>query len=155
MFREIRRKDRALSEAEAREILERGTDGVLACAGDDGYPYAVPLNYVYKEGKLFLHCAREGHKIDALRRSDKVSFCVVEKRDILPEKYTTAYRSAIVFGRARIVTEDAELIPFLDALAEKLTGDTAENRMAYIRRGFRHAAVIEITPEHITGKGRK
>lgn len=155
MFRDIRRRDRALTAADAEEILSRGTDGVLACAGDDGYPYAVPLNYVWQGGKLYFHCAAVGHKLDAIRRSDKVSFCVVDKREVLAREYSTAYRSAIVFGRARIVTEEAELVPLLDAIAARFTEDDAEKRMAYIRRFLHHVAVVELTPEHISAKGRK
>ena len=70
MFRAMRRKRQQLSRAEAEAILERGTSGVLAVAGDDGYPYAVPLSYVYQDGKLWFHCANSGHKLDAVRREE-------------------------------------------------------------------------------------
>ena len=61
------------------EILKKGTSGVLALSGDDGYPYAVPLSYVYENSMLYFHGAKEGHKIDAIRTCDKASFCVVEQ----------------------------------------------------------------------------
>ena len=77
MFREMRRKRQALSKEECEEILLRATSGVLAVSGDDGYPYAVPLSYVYEEGKLFFHCAKAGHKLDAIFRNEKASFGVV------------------------------------------------------------------------------
>ncbi len=108
MFREMRRKKQLLSEAETIEILKTGTSGVLGVSGDDGYPYTVPLSYVYQDGKLFFHCAQEGHKIDAIGRNDKVSFCVIHQDKIIPEKFTTHYRSAIAFGRARILTDEGE-----------------------------------------------
>ena len=74
MFRELRRKKQALSGAECEAVLERGTHGVLALAGDDGYPYAVPLSYLYADGKLVFHCAKAGHKMDAVARCNKASF---------------------------------------------------------------------------------
>lgn len=154
MFRTMRRKDRAIEGGACEEILRACADGVMACMGDDGYPYAVPLNYVYAGGKIICHSAREGHKIDALGRSDKVSFCVVGKHDVLAEEYSTAYQSVIVFGRARVVTDEDELVPLLDSLAAKYVTDGPEARLTYIRRFLRYTAVIEITPEHMTGKAR-
>ena len=105
MFREMRRKRQALSASEVAEILHRGTSGVLALLGDEEYPYAVPLSYVYDEGKLYFHSATSGHKIDAAERSAKASFCVIDQDSIRPEKYTT-FRSVIVFGRIRVITDE-------------------------------------------------
>lgn len=84
MFREMRRKRQALSASEVAEILYRGTSGVLALLGDEEYPYAVPLSYVYDEGKLYFHSATSGHKIDAVGRSAKASFCVIDQDLIRP-----------------------------------------------------------------------
>ena len=86
MFREMRRAKQELSRDETLEILERGSSGVLALSGDEGYPYAVPLSYVYSEGKLFFHCALTGHKMDAIRQNENASFCVVAQDLIIPEK---------------------------------------------------------------------
>ena len=105
MFREMRRKRQALSASEVAEILHIGTSGVLALLGDGEYPYAVPLSYVYDEGKLYFHSATSGHKIDAAERSAKASFCVIDQDSIRPEKYTT-FRSVIVFGRIRVITDE-------------------------------------------------
>ena len=85
MFRAMRRKRQQLSREEAEAILERGTSGVLAVAGDNGYPYAVPLSYVYQDGKLWFHCAKSGHKLDAVRREEKASFCVIDQDLVVPE----------------------------------------------------------------------
>ena len=79
MFRDMRRKQQALPYEESVTILESASSGVLAVLGDEGYPYTVPLSYVYREGKLYFHCASEGHKLDAIRGCDKASFCVIEK----------------------------------------------------------------------------
>ena len=78
MFRKMRRWKQQLTEAECAEILRREPRGVLALTGDDGYPYALPLDFVFEDGKLYFHCAGEGHKIDAVRRCDKASFCVMD-----------------------------------------------------------------------------
>ena len=106
MFRTMRRHAQALEEAQCREILTGGSCGVLAVCGDGGYPYAVPLSYAYSGGKIYIHCAPEGHKLDAIAREEKVSFCVVAQDDVVPEEYTTRYRSAIAFGRARVLTRE-------------------------------------------------
>jgi len=98
MFREMRRFRQALSQDDCAEVLRRNSSGVLAVSGDDGYPYAVPLSYVYAGSKLYFHCAPVGHKIDAIEKNSKVSFCVIDKDEVVPEKYTTYFRSVILFG---------------------------------------------------------
>ena len=97
MYPEMRRKKQALSPAACDAILQAGTSGVLALAGADGQPYAVPLSYVYHEGKIYFHCAKAGHKLDLLDQNPKVSFCVIGQDQVVPEQYTTYYRSVIVF----------------------------------------------------------
>ena len=79
MFREMRRKKQLMSIEDAKAVLERGKSGVLAVAGDDDYPYAVPVSYIYYDSKIFFHCAKSGHKLDAIERQSKVSFCVIDK----------------------------------------------------------------------------
>ena len=98
MFRDMRRKKQLLSKDESEEILRRGTSGVLALAGDEGFPYAVPLSYVYEREKIYFHSAVSGHKIDAVSKSKKASFCVIGQDHVLPEKFTTRYKSVIAFG---------------------------------------------------------
>ena len=82
MFQVMRRSRQALSWQETEEILRRGTSGVLALAGAEGYPYAVPLSYVYTQGILYFHCAKVGHKLESIRRCEKASFCVVDRDEI-------------------------------------------------------------------------
>ena len=108
MFRELRRKRQALSETDCSDILKRGTSGVLALMGDGGYPYAVPMSYVYDGEKLYFHCAKSGHKLDAIAGNPKASFCVVDRDQVVPEEYTTYFRSVIVFGTMRIIEEEQE-----------------------------------------------
>ncbi len=152
MFRELRRKNQALSEAECKEILSRHGEGVLACSGDDGYPYAVPVNYVYVDGKIVIHGGRAGHRWDAVHRSDKVSFCVIDQDTIIEKFYTTAYKSVIAFGRARYLTEPMEMQPYLEALTSHFVSAPKEEQLDYIRRGMSHVALLVIDIEHLSGK---
>lgn len=152
MFREMRRKNQALSAEECEEILARHGVGVLACVGDDGYPYAVPVNYVYVDGKLVIHGGKAGHRWDAVHRSDKVSFCVIDEDTPLPEVYSTAYKSVIVFGRARVLESPAEMQPYLEALTAHFVTAPKEEQLSYIRRGIAHVSLLMIEPEHVTGK---
>lgn len=103
MFREMRRSKQALTAEEVAEILKRNTSGVLAVSGDGGYPYAVPLSYVYLDSKLYFHCAGTGHKLDSILKDDKVSFCVIDQDQVVGEEYTTYFRSVVAFGRARVL----------------------------------------------------
>lgn len=91
MFREMRRRRQQLSPEECKRILAEGTSGVLAVRGDEGYPYAVPLSYVYEEGRLFFHGAAAGHRRDAVLRDPKASFCVIGGDRVVPEEYTTYF----------------------------------------------------------------
>ena len=119
MFRDMRRGRQALSPEACREILYRGTSGVLALSGDGGYPYAVPISYVFDGAKLYFHCAKSGHKLDAVRRNPKASFCVVDQDLIVPERYTTYYRSVLAFGVMRILGDDGEKRALVEKLAVK------------------------------------
>lgn len=155
-FRKMRRKNQDIPQEECIEILKRGTAGVLAVQGDHEYPYAVPLSFVYREGKLYFHCAREGHKLDALRRSAKASFCVIDQNRIVPEEYTTYYRSVIAFGQAEVVNDPQEQHDALLLLAEKYCpGDTPAHREEKSAGTAGYTAVIRFTVEHITGKEGK
>ena len=149
-FRSMRRANQDIPREECEEILRHGTAGVLAVLGDGEYPYAVPLSYVARGGKLYFHSAREGHKLDALRRSKKASFCVIDQDRIVPEEYTTYYRSVVAFGQAEIV-DDAML-----ALAEKYcASDTPAHREERSTDTQGYTAVIRLTIEHLTGKEGK
>ena len=153
MFREMRRKRQKLSKEECEEILFRGTSGVLAVSGDDGYPYAVPLSYLYENGKIFFHCAKSGHKLDAVRRNPKASFCVIGQDKVVPEEYTTYYRSVIAFGTVRILEDDREKYDSVQEIALKYAPlDTEEQRRAAIEREWSGLCMLEMTIEHLTGK---
>ena len=153
MFREMRRKKQILSMEDAEDILYRGTSGVLAVSGDDDYPYAVPLSYVYDGEKLYFHSAGSGHKLDAISRNARVSFCVIDQNLIIPEESTTYFRSVIVFGTIHIMEDEAEKRKAIEKLALKYApDDTAENREKTINREWKPLCMLELIPEHISGK---
>ena len=152
MFREMRRKKQVLSEAECIAVLDSETSGVLAVMGDEDYPYAVPLSFVYYEGKIYFHCAKTGHKLDAMVKNSKVSFCVISQDDVKPEEYTTYFRSVIVFGRARILTEKEEKRRAIEILAAKYSPAQEEGRLKEIDALFGQVCMVEIKIEHMSGK---
>lgn len=153
MFREMRRKRQALSKEECDAILQQGTSGVLALSGDDGYPYAVPISYVYEDDKLYFHSARAGHKLDAVKRNAKASFCVIDQDQIVPEEYTSYFRSVIAFGKIRILEDDQEKWSAIEKLAVKYApGESRENRKKAIEREWNPLCVLEMSIEHMTGK---
>ncbi len=155
MFRAMRRNKQLLPEDQTIEILKAGTSGVLAVSGDDDYPYTVPLSYAYQDGKLFFHCAGEGHKIDSIRRNDKVTFCVIAQDEVVPQAFATHYRSVTVFGRARILTEDNERRYALERLVEKYSPDYILEGQREIERDWNRVCVLEVKIEHMTGKTAK
>ena len=153
VFREMRRKKQTLSQQEIANILHKGTSGVLALLGDNDYPYAVPISYVYDDGKIYFHSAKSGHKIDAIQKTAKASFCVIDKDLIVPAKYTTYFRSVIAFGQIRVIEDDREKRAAIEKLAIKYAPeDTAANRDNTINREWKPLCMLEMTIEHITGK---
>lgn len=152
MFRPMRRKRQQLAQDDCKQILITGKQGILALAGDDDYPYAVPVNYVYFRDKIYIHSAMNGHKIDSIKAHDKVSFCIIDKDDIIPEKFTTNFRSVIVFGRAKIIDDEQLKFDALKALADKYSPAYPKEGIEEINGAIKRTAVIEIEIEHITGK---
>ena len=150
-FREMRRKRQQLAEEEIA-ILEKATTGTLALLGDNDYPYAVPISYVYHEGKLYFHSALAGHKVDAIRKCDKASFCVIEKDDVQPEKYTTFFRSVIALGRIHIIEDKYEKLEIARMLGNRYNPNQDEALQKEIESGLSRMLVIRFDIEHLTGK---
>ncbi|MFL0268958.1 pyridoxamine 5'-phosphate oxidase family protein [Candidatus Clostridium radicumherbarum] len=152
MFREMRRKKQLLSKEETIEILNSCTSGVLGVIGDNDYPYTVPVSYAFKDDKLFIHSARQGHKIDSIKRNDKVTFCVIDRDEVVQKTFTTYFRSVSIFGRARIITEDSDRRYALQSLVEKYSPDYIKEGQQEIERELDRVCLIEIKIEHMTGK---
>lgn len=153
MFREVARKKQALTQEECREILKNEMRGVLAVLGDDDYPYAMPMNYLYDEEKnvIYFHGGKNGHKIDALEKHDKVSFCVYDKGFVREGEWALNIKSIIAFGKINFVQSEEEMIDISRRLSLKYTPD-----VEYIEKEIRDYAkatlCLEMKCEHITGK---
>ena len=151
MFRKMRRHKQELSEEECVEILNAQSRGVLAVLGDDEYPYTVPMDYVYVDGKLYFHAAMEGHKIDSIRKHEKVSFCVLNDGVKEADSWWYTFKSVIAFGKIRILNDDDEKKEKLTYLGNKYF-PTPEETEDEIRRLLDRTAVFELNVEHMAGK---
>ena len=151
-FRPMRRHRQQLSQEESISIIERATSGTLALLGDDDYPYAVPISFVYHDGCLYFHSAVEGHKIDAIRRHDKASFCVIDQDDVHGEQYTTFFRSVIAFGHISIIEDEDEKIAAARMLGNRYNPNHDEALKKEMEKGLRHMVMLRMIIEHLTGK---
>lgn len=151
MFRSMRRFNQQLSNEESVNILLNGKTGILGVIGEMGYPYTVPLNYAYSNKKIYFHTAKEGHKIDAIKQCDKVSFCVIDKDDVVSEKLTSYYRSVIVFGKANILESKEDIFHAAKLIGMKYSDDK-EKISNEIKKFENVLCCVEITIENITGK---
>lgn len=151
-FRQMRRKRQQLSQEESIAILQKATAGTLALLGDDDYPYAVPISYVYNEGKIYFHSALNGHKVDAIRKYDKASFCVIEQDDVQPEKYTTFFRSVIAFGRIHIIEDEKEKLEIVRMLGNRYNPNQDDALQKEIESGLSRLLAIRFDIEYLTGK---
>lgn len=151
----MRRIRQALGTEQCEDVLRRGTSGVLALHGDGGYPYGVPISYVYSDGHLYFHSALRGHKIDAIRQNDKASFTVIDLDEVHPDRYTTFFRSVVCFGRVRIVSDEAEKLRLATLLGQRYNpGDDAglAQEMAHAGAAM---LMLDFTIDHLSGKQAK
>jgi len=156
MFREMRRKDRLAENELGIKLLEECDYGVLSVLGDEGYPYGVPMNYVYQDGCIYLHCFLDGHKIDAITKHPKVCFTVVSNVEVLPDQVSTNYTSAIVFGKASVIPpsdSDIRKTAFA-AIMNKYVPGEEERTNAYIHAQAANTNAIKIEVEHLSCKQR-
>ena len=148
----MRRHRQQLSREECERILGRCTSGVLALTGDGGYPYAVPLSYVYADGAIIFHSAVEGHKVDAIRRDSRCSFCVIEQDEIKPAEFTTYFRSVIAFGRIQILEDDNEKVQALRLLGSRYSPGDEHGLQHEIDKSLDHVLLLRLDIEHMSGK---
>ena len=153
MFRRMARIKQQIPDEECIRILKEQKRGVLSVLGDDGYPYGVPLNHWYNEedGCLYFHGGMQGHKIDALKKCDKVSFCVLDDGYRKEGDWALTFKSVIVFGKVRFVEDHAEALDICRKLSLKFLQDTAEIE-AMIQRSGSRVLCFALVPEHMTGK---
>lgn len=153
MFREMRRKSKEIDINSAKELLKNCHRGVIAVNGDDGYPYAVPINYLYdsKNNKIYFHGARAGHKFDSIKKCNKVCFTVYGNETVKDEKWAPYLQSAVVFGRCRLTENNAQSTQILKNLAMKYypSEQIADEE---IEKSGKAVQMFEIEIEHLSGK---
>ena len=153
MFRELIRKNKQLSTDDCVHVLNTQTRGVLSVQGEDGYPYGMPMNHFYNpaDGCIYFHCGKVGHRLDSLRRCDKVSFCVYDEGTAQPGQWALTVNSVIVFGRMEIIDDMDRIVDITTKLSHKFTLDED-----YIRQEIAQSAantlLLRLTPEHMCGK---
>jgi uncharacterized protein len=151
---EMRRSDRAMPQNDAKALLQNGECGVLSTVSADGQPYGVPVSYCFTENVIYFHCAIEGHKVENIKKNNKVSFCVVGRTEVLPDKFSTKYESVIVFGKAIEIAGDEKREALLQ-LINKYSQGFIENGLKYIKEASDKTKVYKILTESITGKARR
>ncbi len=153
MFRDMRRRQQALTKEECIKVLTEQTRGVLSVQGDDGYPYGVPINHYYNpdDGHLYFHGGLTGHRVDAVRANDKASFCCYDEGFHTPGDWALNVKSVILFGRLKIVEDREKTLDISRKLCYKFTDD--ESYIAYeIEHSGARTLLMEFIPEHMTGK---
>ena len=151
MFRPMRRFKQQLTKEECEAILRTQPRGVLSLSGDDGYPYGVPMNFVYGDGVVWFHCALSGHKLDAVRACDKASFCVLDQGEKPADDWAYYFNSVILFGRIRIVDDEEKKLSALRQLGLKYF-PTAEEVEEDIQKNAARCHILALSVEHMTGK---
>lgn len=153
MFRELLRKNKMISIEECVQILKNETRGVLSVLGDDDYPYGMPMNHWYNEedGKIYFHSGKAGHRLDALKKHNKVSFCTYDKGYQNEGEWAWNVKSVIVFGKIEIIDDMDKIIDITTKLSHKFTQDDE-----YIKKEIElygaGTLLLQLTPEHICGK---
>ena len=153
MFRKMRRFKQQITDEECRKILAEEGRGVLSLFGEDGYPYGIPMNYFYDEGenKIYFHCAKEGHKIDALKVNGKVSFCVLDKGTYSEDDWACTLHSIIVFGEIHLVSDEKQAFEKLCSLGIKYYPPREEG-IETAKTNASRTQILELDIHHITGK---
>lgn len=152
---EMRRKEKMISQEEVMEVLETAEYGVLSTVSGDGIPYGTPVNFVFKDGAIYFHCATEGHRLDNIAANDNVCFTVVDSVELMPDQFNTKYRSVIAFGKAEVLEDEAEKREALLAIVKKLSPGFIESGMKYIDSSVDKASVIRMTVSEMTGKATR
>lgn len=153
MFRELSRKNKQLSTEECILLLKEQTRGVLSVLGENGYPYGTPINHWYdpSDGCLYFHCGPAGHRLDALRRDNRASFCLYDQGFRRAGEWAWNVKSVVVFGRVDILDDLDTVVRVATQLSYKFTDDEDYIR-GEIAQAAHHTRILRLTPEHIRGK---
>lgn len=155
MDKEMRRKEKAMTQEEALEVLEKAEYGILSTVSADNTPYGVPMNFAYTDGAIYFHCAPEGHRIENITANHQVCFNVVDSVVLMPEKFNTQYRSVTVFGTIGLVSDAEEKKKGLIAISDKLSPQHHAAGMKYIESAFDDVTVLKLEVEKMTGKATR
>lgn len=151
MFRGMRRFKQQLTEQECVDVLTHAPRGVLAVHGEDGYPYAFPMNYIYLDGKVYFHCAKAGHKLDALASDSRVSFCVMDEGYRKDGEWALNIKSVILFGQIKKIDAAQETVEIVRQIGLKYF-PTVESVEEEIRKAGAYVQILELSIDHMTGK---
>ena len=155
MARKIWQAQRKLSAEETEALLTSGKEGVLAVNGDDGYPYAVPVNYVYLDGAIYVHTAQHGYKVEAIQANSKVCFTAVLSSEINEADTTTKFESVIATGDAVLLTDIGEKERAMEEIVRRLAPSNVAGGMATIQRLLPAVGMIKINVTELTGKANR
>ena len=155
MKKEMRRKEKAMTQEETLEVLANAEYGVLSTISEDNTPYGTPMNFVYLDGAIYFHCAVEGHRLENIAGNHSVCFNAVDSVKLMPEAFNTQYRSATVFGTIHVVEDPEEKRKGITAIVEKLSSDYHDAGMKYIDSAFDNLHVLKLEIEHMTGKATR
>lgn len=151
MEHKMRRFKQQLSIDDAVNILRNCTNGILSLVDADGSPYGVPISYACgSDGNIYMHSAVAGHKIDCIKHDSRCSFCVVAQDHIVPEEFTTYFRSVIVSGKIRILSDTEEIIAGLKCLSDKYCRGI--DPTGEINKFIKAVKVLRLDIDEITGK---
>ena len=152
MERDMFKKEREVSLEETERLLELGHHGTLSVNGDDGYPYGVPVNYVYLNKAIYIHSAKYGYKMDAIKENNKVCFSAIISSEIIPSKFTAKFESIIAFGKVELVEDNDEKQMVLETFINNFSPDFAEGGLKFIKAASDKTAIIKINVENVKGK---
>ena len=155
MERKLRRQDRLATAEETAEILNEALYGILSTSDNENLPYGVPLSYVYVNGYIYFHCAKEGRKLDNMAQNSHVCFTAVSKAETLADKFSVNFRSAVVEGKAEKVEDEKERLTAFTEIIKKYSPSFIKEGMEYIAKGASAALIYKIVPESISGKLRR
>lgn len=151
MFKPIRNKKKEATREVIEDILKRGEYGVLGTIGEHGYPCITPLSYVYMKDCIYFHCAKEGEKLDNIKANNKVTFSVVVDTKIIPEKFTTDFKSVVIYGEAAVLEGELKK-EVLREIVKKYSPDFISSGERYIENSGNATSIVEIKIKHVTGK---
>ena len=152
MNREMYKKERQLPMDETKALLAQGHHGTLAVNGDGGFPYAVPVNYVYLDGFIYMHSAKYGYKMEAIEKDNRVCFSAILSSEIVPDKFTAKFESAIATGTISLVDSQEEKHKVLETFIDRFCSAFKEGGMKFVKAAFDKTAVLKLTPAELTGK---